>query len=280
MASAAVTPVPPPEPHMVTIKQAPLGDAEISTLLAYYVYFPDRTDLFAKLGVTPVRNNSGQTLFAKRSADMMVFEHATNRQVAFIALQGTNSIDDVLNDMKIAPWTDANGQVFHTGFYQYATFAYKAITDKADHHILAALTGSGGVKTIYISGHSLGGAAAVILHYLLRNDPAFASIAIKVVTFGAPAAMGPTKEPWMLPPDSHVEYAHATDPVVNDTTFTGMKHLVDATIVPLVHAFHGSLIDVWDETFWPHYKINYLFDILAFWKTRNLQFWPPVASRL
>ena len=102
--------------------------------------------------------------------------------MAFIALRGTNNLDDVLNDLTLAPDLvndGVPGQV-HLGFSSYAAAAYEAMQPDIDGLCIVAT----GLKIpVWVTGHSLGGAAATILAYRLADSGC--PIA-GVATFGSP----------------------------------------------------------------------------------------------
>lgn len=102
---------------------------------------------------------------------VLLTDHA--RKAHWIAARGTMNFENVLLDAESAAHVNARAGVrLHRGFEKYANAAYDSVR---------ALLRPG--YQVNLTGHSLGGAAAVILMMYLHAD----SIAIgEVVTFGQP----------------------------------------------------------------------------------------------
>ena len=131
---------------------------------------------FRSLGVDP----DAVTTYMRHSADFCVVE---TESVVYLAIQGTLRPADALLHHDIQPIPDENGCVLHDGYESYAVriLAKLAMLD------LPAIKKA---KRLYLSGHGLGGAVAVLLSYLLRASrrPPLVGpdCAIEVATIGAP----------------------------------------------------------------------------------------------
>ena len=97
-----------------------------------------------------------------------------------VTFRGSSSLNDWINNFKIRPITD-NGVNFHKGFYESLNSVYGSIKQR-----LRSPMSRG--KTIYITGHSLGGALATILTYRLAVDNPQYRTQLKLYSFGAPPA--------------------------------------------------------------------------------------------
>lgn len=100
-----------------------------------------------------------------------------------IAIRGTESnLTDIVRDIRVYPWFDKRIGWAHAGFLKGA----RVIEDEITEEIL----GHGANKPIYVSGHSLGGAIALLLGKILHYERFNIQ---EIVTFGAPRAVfGPS----------------------------------------------------------------------------------------
>jgi len=90
------------------------------------------------------------------------------KKIVFISLRGTQQLYDWLvnlNASKSRPYADLNADIyFHKGFHRATASCMHEI-----HSEIMKRFGKG--NTIYVTGHSLGGALAAILHALANRDP-------------------------------------------------------------------------------------------------------------
>ena len=98
---------------------------------------------------------------------------------AIVALRGTESLTDIVNDLTTTS-KKVNGIKFHKGFYDTLDSVYTSIKE----HLKSPISQG---KTIYITGHSLGGALATILTYRLAVDYPQYSTQLKLYAYGSPA---------------------------------------------------------------------------------------------
>lgn len=100
-----------------------------------------------------------------------------------IAIRGTETnATDFIRDIRLWPWYDKRVGWAHTGFLKGA----RVIEDE----IIEEILGRGANKAIYVSGHSLGGAIALLLGKILHYERFNVK---EIVTFGAPRAVfGPS----------------------------------------------------------------------------------------
>ena len=114
--------------------------------------------------VRTFNNNGTQALLAKREMD----------KIAILAFRGTEKEDirDIKTDLNARFYKDDNGAKIHTGFYK----AFKGV-EKDIREELKKLTD----YSLYITGHSLGGALALIATREINSDNLAACY-----TFGSP----------------------------------------------------------------------------------------------
>ena len=158
--------------------------------LAQAVYrFAENADAdaqtFRSLGLDP----DTVTIYMRHSADFCVIGSPGDGAVVYIAIQGGKTLSDIRLDGggDAQPIPDENGCVLHDGLESYAV----RILAKLAALDLPAVKKA---RRVYLCGHGLGGAVAVILSYLLRFNrrptPVVpADCEIEVATIGAPTCM-------------------------------------------------------------------------------------------
>lgn len=118
--------------------------------------------------------NAQATPFARGQSQGFVLE---NDRCVVIAFRGTDSVADWLGNIQILPEFDASlGGAVHGGFLE----AYLRVADVVD----AAFAGANG-RPLWLTGHSLGGALAVIAAVTHRDRPIAG-----LMTFGQPLLLG------------------------------------------------------------------------------------------
>jgi hypothetical protein len=127
---------------------------------------------FRDLGLDPA--------FIERRSTQAFAAHA-NRD-AIIAFRGTESFGDIVTDLKIIRRRTRDGEL-HSGFWAGYDAIHSAVADFATY---AARRGG----RIWLTGHSLGGALAVVAAYRLakENDLPLGG----VMTFGQPMVVRPS----------------------------------------------------------------------------------------
>ncbi len=101
-----------------------------------------------------------------------------DRKVQYIAIRGTANVEDLRTDLKAEMVRDPQLDLpVHRGFRNLAHAIYGDLIahDRLNPEYAIALT-----------GHSLGGAAAVIVAMYLRTNALYAKKIVKVMTFGQP----------------------------------------------------------------------------------------------
>jgi hypothetical protein len=102
-----------------------------------------------------------------------------DRRLRVVSLRGTSSLSDVLLDANAGTIVDESGDVtYHHGFFLYASVLYGEVREA-----LGDACEPGGAK-VWLTGHSLGGAAAQLLAFWLDRDDCKVD---GVMTFGAPS---------------------------------------------------------------------------------------------
>ena len=96
-----------------------------------------------------------------------------DRGVTILIFRGTDNVKNVWTDIDARPTKDdsLDGAYLHRGFKDAATWIFEDI--KRDYRL---------EKTIYLTGHSLGGAVAQIIGLWLHN----AGYHVQIYTFGSP----------------------------------------------------------------------------------------------
>ena len=95
-----------------------------------------------------------------------------DRGVTILIFRGTDNVKNIGTDVDIRPRHDKSLDVyFHKGFHDAATWIFEDIKDNYELE-----------KTVYLTGHSLGGAIAQIIGLWLDN----AGYNVQIYTFGSP----------------------------------------------------------------------------------------------
>ena len=95
-----------------------------------------------------------------------------DRGVSILIFRGTDNAKNIGTDIDVRPAHDKSLDVyFHKGFKDAATWIFEDINDKYELE-----------KTVYLTGHSLGGAIAQIIGLWLNN----AGYNVQIYTFGSP----------------------------------------------------------------------------------------------
>ncbi|KAH0786341.1 putative lipase containing protein [Histomonas meleagridis] len=103
--------------------------------------------------IKPEQCLQSRTKSSKYKPVYYIFEE---RNALFIIIRGSQSISDAYTDLDIDEFTNLQGHSFHSGFYRAAYDIFEESYDIVSTHDL-----------IYVSGHSLGGSVATVLHYFL-----------------------------------------------------------------------------------------------------------------
>jgi triacylglycerol lipase len=141
---------------------------------------------------------------------------ATSNGYAVIAFRGSNDIPDFVENMKTAPIRTPHGQV-HRGFYN----AYLRVRPQV-RSILAKRA----VKQVWITGHSLGGALAVMCAYdLVESD----WNVLGLLTFGQPLVARPN-------------FAEHIDKVLNARFAHFVNESDIVTRIPPSYTYCGSIV--------------------------------------
>jgi len=151
----------------------------MSMLVAYHSYSDAQTarDELWKSGL--VLRSTYSVGMGLADAQAIVVDDVRGSAV-LVGLRGTSGFQDGLTDLYFAPTLlTRNGVDMHKGFANYVD----AIFDQVRAELAPDCTGAG--KSIWVSGHSLGGAAATILAARLERSGCHVS---GVSTFGSPRA--------------------------------------------------------------------------------------------
>ncbi|KAK8932402.1 Lipase [Metarhizium anisopliae] len=142
------------------------------------------------------------------------------RQEIIFSIRGSNNIRNYITDVIFA-WRScdfAHQCKLHTGFAE----AWDEIKDAASTAIKSAREKNPGYKVV-ITGHSLGGAVAIISTAYLRRD----GIPIDLYTYGAPRVGNAKFANWFSSQQGrHWRVTHENDPVPRlPPIFTGYRHV-------------------------------------------------------
>ena len=95
-----------------------------------------------------------------------------DRGVTILIFRGTDNRENIVTDLDFRPWYDEDLDIYlHRGFRDAAHVLYEDI--KRNYRL---------ERTVYLTGHSLGGAIAQIIGLWLDND----EYNIQIYTFGSP----------------------------------------------------------------------------------------------
>lgn len=118
-----------------------------------------------------------------RRNTMMVYKKQSNS--LFVVLQGTNSICHWIHNFALLPTKDEG---LHTGFKQYADLCKKELIDTIYNEEFELCFND--IDKVYLTAHSLGASAIIILVYELLKEGIFSNhikdLHIDIVLFGAP----------------------------------------------------------------------------------------------
>jgi hypothetical protein len=114
----------------------------------------------------------------------------------YITYRGTENAKDAITDLSIC----RNSKGIHSGFYR----AYKSVRNKINTILLQALQKK--ERKTYFSGHSLGGALA-----LIHVDELPSTVRTQLITYGAPMVFNSDAAQFFMKPYYRVEYK--LDPV-------------------------------------------------------------------
>lgn len=106
-----------------------------------------------------------------------VIVEGVNDRVRIVSLAGTDSFGDAILDAA-ATQTEADGTVYHGGFYEYAATLWQRVRDE-----IAGSCADDPDRPVWFVGHSLGGAAAQIMAYKAERAGCHVG---GVMTFGGP----------------------------------------------------------------------------------------------
>ncbi|KAK9435565.1 lipase [Metarhizium brunneum] len=142
------------------------------------------------------------------------------RKEVIFSIRGSNNIRNYITDVIFA-WRScdlAHQCKLHTGFAE----AWDEIKDAASAAIKSAREKNPGYKVV-ITGHSLGGAVAIISTAYLRRD----GIPIDLYTYGAPRVGNDKFANWFSSQQGrHWRVTHENDPVPRlPPIFTGYRHV-------------------------------------------------------
>lgn len=143
-----------------------------------YLYFKDETAAVSKinqlLGSVKIR------AFNLENCDVQALVVTKNNET-YLIFEGTKSLIDTIADLAMDLRPDANGQGhFHTGFMKVTEWCYKQISEQ-----LKAIALNNPSMEFIVSGHSLGGAMAMLMTKLLKNENSNFPIEL-LVTYGQP----------------------------------------------------------------------------------------------
>lgn len=130
---------------------------------------------------------------------------ASNDKVVVIAFRGTKDAADWLTDSRIIGHRVADGRM-HRGFFGAVDVIFKDIYEEAIRQGAAK-------KAVWITGHSLGGAMAVVFTYRAVNDKEL--VPSGVITFGQPLVLSTTLAQFMLDKFEYryIRFVNNWDPV-------------------------------------------------------------------
>ncbi len=143
---------------------------------------------------------------------VLVFTLA-DRHREFVVFRGTDNMGNWMTNLKVEalPFKEVAGAQVHAGFYEIARALQKRLTPDKE-------------KLITVTGHSLGGAVALLYGALLHDD----GYDVRVITFGAPPVGNEAFVEANVALD-HIRFAHIFDPVprADSKTVGTLQSLLD-----------------------------------------------------
>ena len=130
---------------------------------------------------------------------------ASDDNSVVIAFRGTQSIADILTDIKVFG-TKVDGGTVHQGFWAAVESVYDLATTGAEKHGAKS-------KKVWITGHSLGGAMAVAFTFKAMKEHKFRPAGI--ITFGQPLVMSDSLCQFLLDEfkSDYVRFVNHGDPI-------------------------------------------------------------------
>lgn len=203
-------------------------------------------------------------------------------ELILVCVRGTSElIPDGLRDADAhqVPFEEGDGKV-HNGFYGAAKVAYRFVVKYLEKFY------SG--QKLLISGHSLGGAVALLLAEMLRRDNQFAPD-IVLYTYGAPRA-GDTTFVASAEPLTHHRIVNHNDPVPSVPTpwmNTPSKQMypVHGAVIAL-HPVGGwsflisGMINFWGESYAHHGRLRHFMPVEFGKGLRSSILWEPGCSTI
>ncbi|PHN24750.1 lipase family protein [Pseudomonas sp. ICMP 460] len=198
-----------------------------------------------------------------------------------ISIRGTASVDDALRDMDAnqVPFEQGAGKV-HNGFYGAAQVAYRFVARYLDKFY------SG--QKLVITGHSLGGAIALIVSEMLRRDKRYAAD-IVLYTYGAPRA-GDSTFVEAAKPLTHHRIVNQNDPVpsvpstwMNTST---QRQYAGQGVVTVVNTALGlswfalGMINMTGEPFTHHGTLRHFMPVYFSARLKSSLLWKPGCSTI
>lgn len=163
-----------------------------------YILSNDTIAIIGVRGTETYFYNKDAVLMADISSRLPILK-VTEVADGVIAAIGSSGYQDVLTDIdasQISP-PEFAGAYVHQGFYQYALALWNKILLNADN-----LKN----KTIYVCGHSLGGAGALVLSSIINNTVEFKKL--RLYTYGMPRT---GTHSFVRQYDSIVHYRHVNN---------------------------------------------------------------------
>jgi WD40 repeat protein len=144
------------------------------------VRWEDAQISFVNRGEASGINLDVQAILAKQQIE--------SKTIYLISIRGTESLVDWVNNFRfgLTEFPYGSGRV-HRGFFEYANSVFESATAKSFFQEIRDQQRRGEAYEVWVTGHSLGGATAIVFSAILQAEFNLPNANLRTITFGAPS---------------------------------------------------------------------------------------------